>query len=58
MKQEKKLVNFRISEALAEELKEAAEIKEVPQSHIVRDAIKKEVKAVKAEAQEAEMEAA
>lgn len=49
MKQDKKLVNFRISESLADELREVAEHKDIPQSQIVRDAVKEKVRELKAE---------
>lgn len=48
MKEEKKMVNFRVSEALAEDLREASEILEIPQSQIVREAVKEKVAAIKA----------
>ena len=43
MKQEKKMVNFRISEELAEDLKNVAEQLEIPQSQIARAALKQKV---------------
>lgn len=47
MKQDKKLVNFRISETLAEELKEVSEAYELPQSQVVRDAVREKVAEMK-----------
>ena len=43
MKQEKKLVNFRISESLAADLKEASDRLEIPQSQIAREALKEKI---------------
>jgi len=47
MKQQKKLVNFRINEDLAEDLKEVSDRLEIPQSQIVRDGLKEKVGALK-----------
>jgi hypothetical protein len=47
MKQPKKLVNFRINEDLAEDLKEVSDQLEIPQSQIVRDGVKEKVGALK-----------
>lgn len=47
MKADKKLINFRIPENLADDLKEVSDGLDVPQSQIVRDAVKEKVAELK-----------
>lgn len=49
MKQDKKLVNVRMSETLAEDLKEISEDLEIGQSQFIRDAVREKIAALKAE---------
>jgi predicted DNA-binding protein len=47
IKPEKKFFNFRISESLADDLREVSDELEIPQSQIVREAVKEKVAALK-----------
>lgn len=47
MKAEKKLVNVRMSETLAEDLKEVSERLEMGQSQFIRDAVREKIATVK-----------
>lgn len=47
MKDEKKLVNVRMSETLAEDLKEEAEKLEIGQSQFIRDAVREKIATVR-----------
>jgi predicted DNA-binding protein len=55
MKEDKKLVNVRMSESLAEDLKEISEELEIGQSQFVRDAIRDKIAAVRQQRQSAEL---
>lgn len=45
---EKKLINVRMSETLADELKDVCEQREIGQSQFIRDAIREKIAAIKA----------
>lgn len=47
MKQEKKLVNVRMSETLAEALREESERLEIGQSQFIRDAVREKITVLK-----------
>lgn len=47
MKTDKKMINFRIPENLADDLKEVSDALDVPQSQLVRDAVRDKVAEVK-----------
>lgn len=49
MKAEKKLVNVRMSETLAEDLRETSERLEIGQSQFIRDAVREKIAVVKRE---------
>lgn len=54
MKDEKKLVNVRMSETLAEDLKEISEQLEIGQSQFIRDAVRERIALLRQQQQEAE----